>query len=150
MFRFPDCDPGSSTDWASWLTCLTMAVLCLVILGGNLATMITIGSERRKSSYQYLQMSLCCADIILAMSGPLVSALVTLMFLTGHLEPGNFLTGNLFHRFQYAEEAVSVGFDNVIKTEMPLLVMSGVGVSLSTTVSILTIACMALLRSGYH
>ena len=51
-----------------------------------------------------------------------------------------------FHRFQYAEEAVSVGFDNVIKTKMPLLVMSGVGVSLSTTVSILTISCMALLR----
>ena len=81
-------------------------------------------------------------------SGPLVSAMVTLMFLMGHLEPGNFLTKNLFHRFQYAEEAVSVGFDNVIKTEMPLLVLSGVGVSLSTTVSILTIACMALLRSG--
>ena len=39
-----------------------------------------------------------------------------------------------------------MGFDNVIKTKMPLLVMSGVGVSLSTTVSILTIACMALLR----
>lgn len=123
-----------------------MLVLFLLILGGNLATMITIGSERKLSSYQYLQMSLCCADIILAVSGPLVSASVTLMFLTGHLEPGDFLTGNLFHKFQYAEEAVNVGFDNVIKTEMSLLVISGVGVSLSTTVSILTISCMALLR----
>ena len=123
-----------------------MSVLFLLILGGNLATIITIGSEGRKSSYQYLQMSLCCADIILAISGPLVSASVTFMFLTGHLEPGDFLTGNLFHRFQYAEEAVSVGFDNVIKTKMPPLVMSGLGVSLSTTVSILTISCMALLR----
>lgn len=123
-----------------------MLVLFLLILGGNLATMITIGSERKLSSYQYLQMSLCCADIILAVSGPLVSASVTLMFLTGHLEPGDFLTGNLFHKFQYAEEAVSVGFENVIKTEMSLLVISGVGVSLSTTVSILTITCMALLR----
>ena len=123
-----------------------MLVLFLLILGGNLATMITIGSERKLSSYQYLQMSLCCADIILAVSGPLVSASVTLMFLTGHLEPGDFLTENLFHKFQYAEEAVNVGFDNVIKTEMSLLVISGVGVSLSTTVSILTISCMALLR----
>lgn len=123
-----------------------MLVLFLLILGGNLATMITIGSERKLSSYQYLQMSLCCADIILAVSGPLVSASVTLMFLTGHLEPGDFLTGNLFHKFQYAEEAVNVGFENVIKTEMSLLVISGVGVSLSTTVSILTISCMALLR----
>ena len=91
-----------------------MLVLFLLIVGGNLATMITIGSERKLSSYQYLQMSLCCADIILAVSGPLVSASVTLMFLTGHLEPGDFLTGNLFHKFQYAEEAVSVGFENVI------------------------------------
>ena len=123
-----------------------MLVLFLLILGGNLATMITIGSERKLSSYQYLQMSLCCADIILAVSGPLVSASVTLILLTGHLEPGDFLTGNLFHKFQYAEEAVNVGFDNVIKTEMSLLVISGVGVSLSTTVSILTISCMALLR----
>ena len=123
-----------------------MLVLFLLILGGNLATMITIGSERKLSSYQYLQMSLCCADIILAVSGPLVSASVTLILLTGHLEPGDFLTGNLFHKFQYAEEAVNVGFENVIKTEMSLLVISGVGVSLSTTVSILTISCMALLR----
>ena len=91
-----------------------MVVLFLLILGGNLATMITIGTERKKSSYQYLQMSLCCADIILAISGPLVSASVTLMFLTGNLEPGDFLTGNLFHKFQYAEEAVSVGFEKCL------------------------------------
>ena len=78
--------------------CLIMVVLFLLILGGNLATMITIGLERKMSSYQYLQMSLCCADIILAISGPLVSASVTLMFLTGVLEPGDFLTANLFHR----------------------------------------------------
>ena len=127
--------------------CVLMALLFLLTLLGNLATLITIGSEKRKTSYQYLQMSLCCADIILAVSGPLVSATVTLLFITGHLVPGHFLAEDLFHRFQYAEEAVSAGFDNVIKTEMPALVMSGVGVSLSTTVSILTISCMALLRS---
>ena len=146
LVSFSDCDSVSKSDWVSLFTCIIMLVLFLLILGGNLATMITIGSERKLSSYQYLQMSLCCADIILAVSGPLVSASVTLMFLTGHLEPGDFLTGNLFHKFQYAEEAVSVGFENVIKTEMSLLVISGVGVSLSTTVSILTITCMALLR----
>ena len=95
---YSGCNTVSKMDWASLLSCLIMIVLFLLILGGNLATMITIGSERKKSSYQYLQMSLCCADIILAISGPLVSASVTLMFLTGVLEPGDFLTANLFHR----------------------------------------------------
>ena len=54
---------------------------------------------------------------------------------------------NLFHKFQYSTEALNAGFDGVIMTEMIPLVISGMGISISTTTSIITITIMALLRS---
>ena len=103
-------------------------------------------SGRRVTSYQRLQISLACADLILAVSGPLVSATVTCLFLTRDLGPGHFLTSDLFHQFQFAAEAVSAGLDHVIRTDLWWLVAAGAGLALSTTVSIATIATMATLR----
>ena len=80
-------------------------------------------------------------------SGPLVSMVITLLFLTSHLTPSDFMDENLFHKFQYSTEALNAGFDGVIMTEMIPLVISGMGISISTTTSIITITIMALLRS---
>ena len=98
------------------------------------------------TSYQQLQMSLCCTDIMMGVCGPLVSAVVTTLFLTQHLAPGHFMKQDLFHKFQYSDEALEVGFDHVIKTDYVVLVVVAMGISLSSTVSIMTIAKMALLR----
>ena len=125
-----------------------MSVIFCVSLLGNLATILTIRSDRATSSYQQLQLSLCWADLLLAGCGPLASASLNLAFITGHLQPGHFLQDSLFHKFTQSAEAqaASFGSDNVIETDIPYLVLSAVGISLSTTVSIVTIACMAVLR----
>ena len=125
-----------------------MSLIFLVTLLGNLATILTIRSDRQASSYQQLQISLCCADILLSLSGPLSSATANTLFLTGHLQPQDFLEDSLFHKFQHSEEAeaASFGSDNVIKTNISYLVFSAAGISLSTTVSIVTISSMAILR----
>ena len=125
-----------------------MSLIFLVSLLGNLATILTIRSDRAISSYQKLQLCLCCADLLLAGCGPLASASLNLAFITGQLQPQHFLQDSLFHKFQQSEEAeaASFGSDNVIETNIPYLVLSAVGISLSTTVSIVTIACMAVLR----
>ena len=122
-----------------------LAVFLITVLG-NIATIMTIKSDDKLTSYQYLQICLCFADMILAISGPLVSVSITLMFLTNHLGPHDFMDNNLFHQFQYAAEAVEIGMDNVIEINSIILVITAFGISVSTTVSILTIACMAILR----
>ena len=115
---------------------------CYCTTTSNIACM----SGRRVTSYQRLQISLACADLMLAVSGPLVSATVTGLFLTRDLGPGHFLTSDLFHQFQFAAEAVSAGLDHVIRTDLWWLVAAGAGLATSTTVSIATIATMATLR----
>ena len=127
---------------------VVMSLIFLVTLLGNLATILTIKSDTHSSSYQDLQISLCSADLLLSLSGPLSSATVNLLFLTRNLQPEDLMRDSLFHKFQHSEEAeaVSFGSDNVIKTNISYLILSAVGVSLSTTVSIVTISCMAILR----
>ena len=127
---------------------VVMSLIFLLTLLGNLATIVTIKSDNHSSSYQHLQISLCCADLLLSLSGPLSSATVNLLFLTRNLIPEDFMHDSLFHKFHQEEEAeaVSFGSDNVIKTNISYLIFSAVGISLSTTVSIVTISCMAILR----
>ena len=143
-----DCSLPASCKVVAVLVVVVMSLIFLVSLLGNLATIITIRSDSHYSSYQHLQISLCCADLLLSLSGPLSSATVNLLFLTRHLQPDHFMGDSLFHKFQHSEEAeaVSFGSDNVIKTNISYLILSAVGVSLSTTVSIVTISCMAILR----
>ena len=143
-----ECSLPTSCKVVSLLMVGLMSLLFLVSLLGNLATILTIRSERATSSYQQLQLCLCCADLLLAVCGPAASAGLNLAFITGHLQPGHFLQDSLFHKFQQSAEAeaASFGSENVIETNITYLVLSAVGISLSTTVSILTIASMAVLR----
>ena len=146
--NFPECSLPASCKVVPVLLVVVMSIIFLVTLLGNLATIVTIKSDSHSSSYQQLQISLCCADLLLSLSGPLSSAVVNLLFLTHHLNPEDFMRDSLFHKFQHSEEAeaASFGSDNVIKTNLSYLILSAVGISLSTTVSIVTIACMAILR----
>ena len=143
-------DPFCSVSNVSVISTLVtiiimMAVSCMTILG-NMATILTLCSDTKKSCYHCLQICLCCADIIVAISGSMVSAITNIMFLTGHLTENHFQSLDMFHQFQYAEEAVKAGFTSVIKTETWWLVVSAVGVTLSTTVSVITISLMAFVR----
>ena len=148
ILRLSECLLPASCKVVSVLLVVLMSLLFLVSLLGNLATILTIRSDRATSSYQELQLCLCCADLLLAGCGPLASAGLNLAFISGHLQPGHFLQDSLFHKFQQSAEAeaASFGSDNVIETNITYLVLSAVGISLSTTVSIVTIACMAVLR----
>ena len=66
----------------------------------------------------HMQISLCLADILLGVCGPLNTATITIFLFSGALEEHDFLNPDLFSKFQNPKEAKSVGFNNVLKTEM--------------------------------
>ena len=160
---YPGCSLFSSTCWIlETFFLIILFSLTLIIVVGNLLTMVTLAIEQKKTLYQFLQVkqnyavwfflyfqfqiNLCIADILLAISGPLTTAIVTILLLSQALTEADFMDPDLFSKFQHPREASSVGFKNVLKTDKLWLVVSGVGVSLSTTVSIITISSMAMLR----
>ena len=112
----------------------TILIFCsLSTLVGNILTILTLTVEIKRTLYQYLQVgisqeylkmifhmqiSLCLADILLGVCGPLNTAIITIFLFSGALEEQDFLNPDLFSKFQNPREAKSVGFNNVLKTEM--------------------------------
>ena len=142
----PDCGLSDVSYYSTLMLSAVLLLVGLVTILGNLATIFTLSSDTKKTCYYYLQICLCVADMILAASGTLVSAVTNIMFLTNHLQPSDFLSEDMFHQFQYSEDAVKVGFNSVVKTDLPWLVTSAAAVTLSSTVSIISISLMAVVR----
>ena len=65
-----DCSLPASCKVVAVLVVVVMSLIFLVSLLGNLATIITIRSDSHYSSYQHLQISLCCADLLLSLRTP--------------------------------------------------------------------------------
>ena len=142
----PDCGLSDVSYYSTLILSAVLLLVGLVTILGNLATIFTLSSDTKKTCYYYLQICLCVADMILAASGTLVSAVTNIMFLTNHLQPSDFLSEDMFHQFQYSEDAVKIGFNSVVKTDLPWLVTSAAAVTLSSTVSIISISLMAVVR----
>ena len=69
--------------------------------------------------YHFLlvQMNLCIADILLALCGPVCTAVVTILLLSQVITEEDFMDSDIFSKFQHPLEATSVGFQNVLKTD---------------------------------
>ena len=62
-------------------------------------------------------MNLCIADILLALCGPVCTAVVTILLLSQVIIEEDFMDSDIFSKFQHPLEATSVGFKNVLKTD---------------------------------
>ena len=62
-------------------------------------------------------MNLCIADILLALCGPVCTAVVTILLLSQVITEEDFMDSDIFSKFQHPLEATSVGFKNVLKTD---------------------------------
>ena len=57
------------------------------------------------------------ADILLALCGPVSTAVVTILLLSRAITEKELMPPDIFSKFQHPQEATTLGFRNVLKTE---------------------------------
>jgi len=127
-----------------------MTVICLVSIFGNLFVFfaILIDPVTKKSVYQYFQMSLCLADVLMGLAGAGSGVFTQFSLLFGYLNICDFIEPDIFKAsFENPVEAQKSGLNQFyFMTSKNGFVVCGAFVSLSTTVSLLLLSAMAYTR----
>ena len=127
-----------------------MSLVALLTLTGNAVVFSAILNDEDKTIYQFLQMSLCLADALMAISGAGGGiALVQFQLLFGGIRLEDFLSSsNAFTASFERPEAARLSGLNAFyfMTSHPAFVIRGAFVSLSTTVSLVLLCAMAFTR----
>ncbi|XP_059081126.1 uncharacterized protein LOC131878967 [Tigriopus californicus] len=127
-----------------------MSSICLIAIFGNLAVFlaIMIDPTAKKTIYQYLQMSLCLADVLMGLAGAGSIVFTQFGLLFGRVTINDFIEADAFTAsFKSPEQAQRSGLNQFyFITSNVSLVLCGALVSLSTTVSLLLLSAMAFTR----
>ena len=93
---------------------LLMSVICLVTVLGNglVLAAIAVDPTVKKSVYQYFQMSLCLADVLMGLAGAGSIAWTQFGLLLGSINIYDFITADAFTTsFESPEEAQRSGLN---------------------------------------